>query len=229
MLERALQRIYCFLHTCDVLGKRYFKFLDGKSSGPKSLKGPIGKRIGGDDLRFKQIIEFQPIKTTLQGLPAEVEKKLSQDYKYFYRITKAVATGSEYFNNNKAMITASPGPLFESRWLTIFNRCCRDYVSTVPGSPESTDKQRKMVTFIVQVLAPAWFHAIAHPSFVDGPRSLHKLVTAMAKFGEENFREDEDGDEDDGEDDSEDEDQNQDKEEDEAEEAEEKQDEDEGC
>ena len=82
-----------------------------------------------------------------------------------------------------------------------------------------------MVTFIVQVLAPAWFHAIAHPSFVDGPRFLHKLVTAMAKFGEENFREDEDGDEDD----SEDEDQNQDKEEDEAEEAEEKQDEDEGC
>ena len=86
-----------------------------------------------------------------------------------------------------------------------------------------------MVTFIVQVLAPAWFHAIAHPSFVNGPRCLHKLVTAMAKFGEENFREDEDGDEDDGEDDSEDEDQNQDKEEDEAEEAEEKQDEDEGC
>ncbi len=27
MLERALQRIYCFLHTCDVLGKRYFKIL----------------------------------------------------------------------------------------------------------------------------------------------------------------------------------------------------------
>ena len=44
-----------------------------------------------------------------------------------------------------------------------------------------------MITFIVQVLAPAWFHAIAQPSFVDIPRSLHKLVTLMAEFGRENF------------------------------------------
>ena len=185
LLARSLQRIYCFLHTCDLMGKRYFKLLDGKSSGPKSLKGPIGKRLGGDKLRTRGITDFKIIETTLQDLPPEVVKKLSQDYKYLYRGTKALAAGPEYFKENPEMATASPGPLFESRWLTLLNRCIRDYVSTPPE--QVTNKQRKMVTFIAQVLAPAWFYAIAHPFFVVGPRALHKLVTDMAKFGRENF------------------------------------------
>ena len=166
--------------------------MDGKSSGPKSLTGPIGRRLAGDELRFKPILDFKIIPTTLQDLPPEVVKSLNQDYKFFYCGTKGLAEGPQYFKDNPHMVTASPGPLHESRFITIFNRSIRDYVSTPPE--EVTERQRKMVTFIAQVLAPAWFNAIAHPSFVDGPRSLHKLITDLAKFGAENFGEDEEED-----------------------------------
>ena len=129
---QALQRIYCILHTIDLIGKHFFTMIDGGSSGPESRKGPLGKKLTREKMHLKPIVDFKPIPTKVPDLPAEVVKNLSNDYKYLYKFSKAISIGSSYFTDPKckAMITASPGKYHQARWLPIFNRTQRVYVQT---------------------------------------------------------------------------------------------------
>ena len=125
---------------------------------------------------------------TQDCLKEEVVKNLSNDYKYNYKFCKAIARGSVYFTlkDNLPMITASPGKYHQARWLPLFNRCFREYVQTKKPSRKLT----LLVTFFTQVISPAWFNAIANPSFLEGPRNFHKLVSDINTFDLKDHAED---------------------------------------
>ena len=177
-----MQRIYCILHTINLIGKRFFTMIDGGTSGPGERAGPLGKKLTKDKMHLTAIVDFEPIPTLVKDLEPEVVKNLSNDYKYNYKFCKAIAEGPKYFMDPKhhVMITASPGKYHQARWLPLFNRCLRVYVQT-PRS-EVTPKLKLLVTFFTQVISPAWFNAIENPSFLDGPSNFQHLVSLINNF-----------------------------------------------
>ena len=186
MCGRPFQRIFCILHTIDLIAKKFFDLVDGKTSGPTSRTGPVGKCLNDEDLRFTQIAQFKPVPCFMEPLPDEVVKDLSNDYLYSYNLTQAVAEGPSFFTQkkNQKFITASPGKFHQARWLTGQNRIQRDWVRT--PEKDFIPEQEKLVRHTQQVTAPAWFEAFRHPSMVDAPRVLHKLLTDMDNFDYDN-------------------------------------------
>ena len=115
-LKRSLQRIFCLLHILETVWKR-FKMVDGKSSSPMNLTGPIGKKLNDPNLRFKGI-EFTLLQVDKEFLilPEKVVNGLSYDQKICYHLIQAVITGPEYFDNFPFLRTASLGKLHDARW-----------------------------------------------------------------------------------------------------------------
>ena len=62
-IGRALQRIYCILHTIDLIGKGFFTMIDGGTSGPGERAGPLGKKLTKTrctSLQLWTLSQFQP-------------------------------------------------------------------------------------------------------------------------------------------------------------------------
>ena len=123
-------------------------------------------------------VNFKTVKGLLPDLPPEVIKKMSTDQTYLYRIVKAVATGSGYFNKDVGLRTASPGKMHNARWITLANRVLHLYCSTKKPFRELT----RLVGFLVEVYAPAWFGVVESPSFLDAPRTFQKLIASLNAF-----------------------------------------------
>ena len=125
-LGRPLQCILCLKHTIELVWHRFFKVVDGKTKGPATLEGPIGKKICNNFFYYEPIVNFKPIELTrsLPKLSVDVVKKMSEDQKYLYKIMQAVMTGSEYFQveGQRSLATASPGKFHNARWITLANR-----------------------------------------------------------------------------------------------------------
>ena len=72
-LERPLQRIVCFLHHLEKPYEHLFIHFDGKTTGPYTYSGPIGKQIEGDASKL-------PVDNLkVGGIPKDDFRKLSTD------------------------------------------------------------------------------------------------------------------------------------------------------
>ena len=60
-LQKPLQRGVCMMHHLEKPFEHLFAFHDGKSTGPSSYEGEIGKSIEKDDLHELPISNFQII------------------------------------------------------------------------------------------------------------------------------------------------------------------------
>ncbi|GBM71385.1 hypothetical protein AVEN_248586-1 [Araneus ventricosus] len=91
-------------------------------------------------------------------------KDLSTDKIYLFDTCAAVSTGlyPTELQNRK------PGPITQSRWLTIACRILRLYVSTSKPS----EVLRYLAQYVIRVYAPVWFAAKKRPGCADGPRYL---------------------------------------------------------
>ncbi|GBP41993.1 Putative AC transposase [Eumeta japonica] len=88
-LQRPLQWIICMLHLNELPLRHLFDYLDGKTSGPSTYNGPIGKLL--DKCETRAVVEFESIPGQLSTLKPD---DLSTDQKYLFEITLAVITGS---------------------------------------------------------------------------------------------------------------------------------------
>ena len=57
-----MQRILCLKHGVEIIWHRFYKLVDGETSGPSTLKGPVGKQIAGNIFYTMKIVNFQPVK-----------------------------------------------------------------------------------------------------------------------------------------------------------------------
>ena len=58
LLSRPLQRVLCLKHTIEVVWHKFFKAVDGKSSSPTTLTGPIGKRLCNETFYRETVVNF---------------------------------------------------------------------------------------------------------------------------------------------------------------------------
>ena len=181
-LGRPLQRVLCLKYTIEIIWHKYFIALDGETSSPTTLTGPIGKVVSGNSFFRSEIITYSTMrpKRPLPKLSKKVISQMSCDQAYLYRIVQTIVNGSKQFGEDmdKGLATACPGKLHNARWLTLANRVLRLYCS----EPEPSNNLKLLVRFILDVYAPAWFDVVQNPSFLDEPRIFHRLVASLDMF-----------------------------------------------
>ena len=158
----------CLLHGNELPLRALFCHYDGKTSGPNSFKGPLGKSLEGD-LTQARFIRFAKIKNDdFPQLSEEVACDLSSDQDYLYDICWGIIEG----NLDEDFTLRQPGALNHARWLTLANRILLLYITTKSPSKEL----KRLAHIIILFYAPSWFWIKSHPRSVDGPKNLFKMV-----------------------------------------------------
>ena len=175
LLGRPLHWFICLLHGVELPLRAIIRELDGGTSGPFTLKGPVGKTLQ-EDLTELPIAPFKKIPNPdFPSVAEEDDHDLSKDQLYLKRICQAVMSGQV----PEDLANMAPGPLSHARWLTLANSFARKYVST----PNPSQKFREIVHAIVHFYAPSWFEIKTHPTCTDGPRNYFKMVQNARKLG----------------------------------------------
>ena len=153
-----------------------FEFLDGGTSGPRTLKGAIGRQIQ-DDLTKLPVVQFRKIRGLVEKPSQDVIAKLSKDQRYMLQISLACQQGPEYFDDNPGLASCSPGPLHQSRWLTKANRILRLYVA----SENPTYVLKRLVVILLNTYCHCWFFMKKKKTFLDGTISYFEIVKSYER------------------------------------------------
>lgn len=164
-LKRPIQWLVCQLHGNELPLRHLFHYLDGKTKGPSTFSGPIGKLL--EACEKLPVIAYSPISVNSE-MPDVNNVDLSTDQKYLRDICQAVSSGE----CSLSLAYREPGKLSHARWLTTANRVLRLYVSTENPSTALTN----LVDFVLNVYAPMWFKIKSHPSCKDGARHLWQTI-----------------------------------------------------
>ena len=167
-VNKPLQWLVCLLHLNELSFRALFNRLDGTTSGPTSFKGTIGQEIT-NDLTLLSVIDFTPIMGKVKEI--SYQNELSTDQRYLYDMCIAVQSG--VVNPNLAV--KSPGNINHARWLTRANRILRLYVST--KNPE--ENLVHLVSNILNLYAPGWFHIKSHPLCTQGAPNFFFLLSLL--------------------------------------------------
>jgi hypothetical protein len=184
-LNRPLQWLVCMLHLNELPFREVFKVIDGDTSGPKGLKGPVGSHLDFDPCQLP-IVPFVGITGNVNDVDETVMNDLSQDQKYLLRACLAVQSGQQDAKSTdlEFLETASPGALCHARWLTRANRTLRLYMGTEQPSLEL----QKLVSFIIVVYAPTWFQIKSHPRACDGAINFFFLLRTCRELNDDQMR-----------------------------------------
>ena len=157
--------------------RHLFTAMDGGhgTSGPTSFKGPIGQTLS-PDIHLTPPVRFEPVKTEVSELAADVSDDLSADQQLIYTYCRAVHTGSV----PASAVRKKPGPLNHSRWLTLAIRVLVLYTRTANPSNELCS----LTQFIQQVYAPVWFRVKAKPQFWCGAVHQFYMMTLVRSQSE---------------------------------------------
>ena len=185
-LSRPLQWLICMLHLNELPFKEIFKIIDGDTSGPHGLKGPVGSKLDFDPSTLP-IVSFEKIAGNVINVDDDIKKEFSQDQKYLLKACLAIQSGQKAANSCDLhfLQTASPGKLCNARWLTRANRTLRLYMGTKNPSVEL----KKLVSFIATVYVPTWFQIKTHPRACDGAVNFFFLVRKCRDLSDSRMRE----------------------------------------
>ena len=174
LLGKPLHWFICMLHGCELPFRALVRKLDGGTSGPLSLKGPIGSTLT-DELTEEPVVNFRSIPNPDFPTVAEEDSyELSKAQRYTYRMCRAIMSGEM----PPGLADEEPGAYHSARWNTLANRLMRKYVST----PHPSRNFQKLIHSIIHHYAPSWFQIKTHPRCVDGPKNLYKMVEYQRKL-----------------------------------------------
>ena len=140
-LERPLQSIVCLLHLNKLPFRHLFDAIDGKTTGPATFAGEIGKQIK-NKVHQLQLVTFQAVSSDIPQFSSQAVNDLSTDQRYLYEMFQAVSMGKV----SEELGRCSPGALHHARWLTGANRILRLYVRSLNPS----DKLKDLVKIVMQ-------------------------------------------------------------------------------
>lgn len=162
-LKRPIQWIVCLLHFNELPLRHFIQHLDGKTTGPHTYSGDIGKllknSVGLPVKKFASIASELPVIDSLI---------LSTDQKYLYDICTAIKSGM----CKSGLAERNPGNMSHSRWLTTANHILRVYIGTL----KPTKNLKEIVLFIIKVYAPTWFSIKKQNSCTKGAEILWKFI-----------------------------------------------------
>ena len=146
-LNRPLTRVVCLCHHLELPYRKLFCHLDGKTTGPGTFQGPIGRVLQGP-VHELPVVDFPVISCPdWIDLPAAVERELSTDVKLLYKCAKSVMEG----NANSAHHHIH-GKVHHARWYTAQSRLLRLYMATSNPTPQLAALARYVVCVYVPML-----------------------------------------------------------------------------
>jgi hypothetical protein len=164
-LGRPLHWFICLLHMNELPLRHLINQIDGKTTGPATFEGSIGRMLPNCESR--EVVEFIPVNAEDINVDS---KDLSTDQKYLLQIYRAISSG----HCPQELALKSPGKMHHARWLTTANRILRCYISEQNPSSDLV----AVVGYIMKVYVPAWFHIKMKPSVFQGAKHLHKIIAA---------------------------------------------------
>lgn len=176
-LGRPLQWFVCLLHFDELPLRSLITKHDGRTTGPDTFSGIIGKRVQGcEEL---PIVGFNRIefRCNVKNL-ADIANSLSTDQRYLFNICNAISNG-----DCSRLAEHKPGKVGHARWITMASRICRLYVST----PRPSDYLIILVKYVLWVYAPAHFQIKYQSSCLFGSLHLWNIIQA-SKFLEINAK-----------------------------------------
>jgi hypothetical protein len=127
------------------------------------------------------IVKFQRISGKLPALFDDMStNELSTDQRYLYEMCESISKGVV----SQSLADRNPGNLSHSRWLTLANNVLRTYV----GTQKPSNDLKAIVTFIIKVYAPSWFHIKINCKCFDGAPNLFHFIKAT-RYLQPNYRE----------------------------------------
>ena len=105
-LERPLQCIVCLLHLNELLFRHLFDAIDGKTTGPATFAGEIGKQIK-NKVHQLQLVSFQAVSSDIPQFSSQVVNDLSTDQRYLSEMCQAISMGKV----SEKLRRRSPGAL----------------------------------------------------------------------------------------------------------------------
>ncbi|GBN18008.1 hypothetical protein AVEN_1395-1 [Araneus ventricosus] len=170
-VKRQLQWAACLLHFNELTFRHLFINLDGETTVPKSVSGPIGTQLS----KCEKLpgVNFKSNECEI----SEIERKiLSKDQQYLLDISYAVKSGS----SPEDLSVREPDPLSHSRWLTTANRVFRLYLSI----ENPTDEHKILVSFISRSYMPVWVHIKKGKCFTNGPEHVFEVIKSSRLLSE---------------------------------------------
>ena len=174
MIGRPLQWIVCLLHLNELLLSHIFQELDGKTKGPDSFSGTIGRQLNGKVSAW-DVTTFQPVSNDqFPVVPDELIESLSSDQYYAMQICHAVMTGVV----SQDLKYLEVGGLCHSRWLTLGCRILHYYVSKkIP-----TKNLRTLTEYLIRVYFPCWFRIKHQHRITDGSKNFFHMLKLISNF-----------------------------------------------
>ncbi|XP_047131321.1 uncharacterized protein LOC124810448 [Hydra vulgaris] len=172
LLKRKLHLIGCALHQNELPLRALFIKLDGDTTGPRSFSGLLGKRCA-ENIQDRNQVLFERIENPIVDgyIPEEILIDLSCDQRLLFEYCKGIGFGKV----SDKWAAYKIGPLNHARWLTLAIRLLCLY--TRDNQP--TVSLKKLVYFIVQVYAPAWFEIKKSSKFHESPRLIFSTITRI--------------------------------------------------
>lgn len=158
-----LQWFVCQLHQNELPLRHLFEKLDGKTTGPGTFTGSIGKQL--KMCHQLPVVKYKKIGSSLSDMTGV---KLSADQDYLYNIVHAVSNGQ----CSVSLANKYPGNISHARWLNTANNILRLYI----GTQKPSDELITLVTFICKSYAPTWFKIKHNNICTDGAKNLWFLA-----------------------------------------------------
>jgi hypothetical protein len=177
-LQKTVHWFVCQLHGNELLLRRLFETVDGKSCGPSAFCGDIGKAVS-KEVSSLPVVDFESVPGFVSEIHSDVVKLLSADQRYLYEICVAVQNA----HVPASLARRNPGKLHHARWLTLANRLLRLYVSTTAPNQQLL----RLISFILNMYAPCWFHIRTHQFAINGAMNVLYQVNLAAKLPKADF------------------------------------------
>ncbi|GBN04675.1 hypothetical protein AVEN_31098-1 [Araneus ventricosus] len=161
-----MQWAVCLLHFFELPFRAFFMHIDGTTSSPYPYTSLIGSKL--PDCENLPVVSFKPIKCDLPYHNADDLRKLNNDLRYLFQISKAIKSGE----CPKDLASMNPGTLNKARWLTSANRILRLYIAT----KNPNKKFLEIVTYILTVYVVMQYSIRNQFSFADGSRHVFQTI-----------------------------------------------------
>ena len=185
-LGRSLQWLVCLLHYNELPFNKIVKLYSGKTTGPRSRSGELGKEIEKTVTEVKPIVDFEFIPGKVDTINSTL--LLNSDQKYLYDLCHCCQSkmGKEIFIQMYGDNPRGPSALSTARWLTYAIAICRLKIQTKVAS-EDLDR---LVTIVLNMYAPNFFNIKSNSDASMGSKHYFNILNdARNVLTEDEFEE----------------------------------------
>ena len=176
-LGHSLQWIICLLHYNELPFKKIVELYLGKTTGPGTRSGLLGKEVEKTVKEVKPIVDFGFMPGKVDFINSTL--LLNSDQKYLYDLCHCCQSemGKEIFLKMHGNNPRGPSVLSQARWLLYAIAILRLYIQTKEPSFGLT----RLVTIVLNVYAPIFFNIKSQAEVSMGSKHYFNILNDYRK------------------------------------------------